>query len=83
MFDIELIEDGKFLPKQQTFKPRETFQFIKVMFEAQMKIQKLDFIFITDVDKIDKNLDDQRLIQSGRNHKRNAKNELPETLIGD
>ena len=38
MLDLKLIEEKKFVPKQQSFRPRETFEFIHAMFESQMKI---------------------------------------------
>ena len=43
MVDIKMIEDSKFVPKKQIFKPRETFKFIKDMFEPQLKIQDINF----------------------------------------
>ena len=33
MLDIRLIFEGKFVPKNEHFKPRETFKFIKDMFD--------------------------------------------------
>ena len=38
MLDLKLIDEGKFVPKKELFKPRELLQFISAMFEPQMKL---------------------------------------------
>lgn len=48
MLDIKLINEGKFSPKMQVFRPMDTLDFIKKMFESQMKMQSLSFTLLTD-----------------------------------
>ena len=53
------------------------------MFDAQMKIQKLNFVLETNLNNQDMMLIDPRLIVSPDMEKVQQLNELPDTLIGD
>ena len=38
MLDLKLIEEGKFKPKKEIFKPRDTLDFILAMFEPHLRL---------------------------------------------
>ena len=39
ILDLKLIEENKFVPKNEVFSPRETFNFITNMFAPQVEMQ--------------------------------------------
>ena len=53
------------------------------MFDAQMKIQKLNFVLETNANNKDITLTDPRLISSPVKKIPRQSEQLPETLIGD